>query len=219
MSSEKKQKTALSELAFDSVRYVELLGKIMGVSESLQNNPAQGLYPKEDLCSDHVLAALAPYSGPDGPLKVERIAFLEGRGNVIITYPGATDASVAFVGSHMDVVPANPETWKRDPFKLTVEGDELHGRGATDCLGHVALITEMMIELATKRPVLQRTVTAVLIANEENGVRPTAASHALRTPRPRQRPAHARAGDTHVHCARTRQRHAHVRASARCTPP
>ena len=35
--------------------------------------------------------------------------------------------TVAFVGSHLDVVPADPETWERDPFKLTVEGDKLYG--------------------------------------------------------------------------------------------
>ena len=29
--------------------------------------------------------------------------------------------TVAFVGSHLDVVPANPETWERNPFKLCVE--------------------------------------------------------------------------------------------------
>ena len=29
--------------------------------------------------------------------------------------------TVAFVGSHLDVVPANPETWERNPFKLHVE--------------------------------------------------------------------------------------------------
>ena len=28
---------------------------------------------------------------------------------------------MAFVGSHLDVVPANPETWERNPFKLVVE--------------------------------------------------------------------------------------------------
>ena len=25
------------------------------------------------------------------------------------------------IGSHLDVVPANPETWERNPFKLAVE--------------------------------------------------------------------------------------------------
>ena len=31
----------------------------------------------------------------------------------------------SFVGSHLDVVPANPETWEVAPFKLTVDGDKL----------------------------------------------------------------------------------------------
>lgn len=29
--------------------------------------------------------------------------------------------TVTFVGSHLDVVPANPETWERNPFQLKVE--------------------------------------------------------------------------------------------------
>ena len=29
---------------------------------------------------------------------------------------------MGFIGSHLDAVPANPESWKRDPFKLTIEG-------------------------------------------------------------------------------------------------
>ena len=165
----KRAKTALSGVAINKERYLELLGKLVGESETLQNDPPNGLIPKEDNASQHVLAALQAHTVENGgPLTVERVAFTPGRGNVIITYPGETDESLAFVGSHMDLVPANPETWKRDPFRMTVEDDELHGRGTTDCLGHVALVTELMLELAVKRPVLQRTVTAVFIANEEN---------------------------------------------------
>eukprot|EP00959_Pyramimonas_sp_CCMP1952_P337099 7059058-Pyramimonas_sp.AAC.1 len=67
-----------------------------------------------------------------------------GRGNLIITYPGEEGGPImSFVGCHMDVVPANPETWDTDPFKLIVEGDKLIGRGTTDCLGHVALVTQL----------------------------------------------------------------------------
>jgi hypothetical protein len=42
------------------------------------------------------------------------------------------------------------------------------GRGVTDCLGHVALLTEFMRTLGVKRPPLRPTVVAVFIANEEN---------------------------------------------------
>ena len=169
-SSAKRPRTELSGLTLDESRYVELLGKLIGEGEKLQNNPAQGLVPREDNASQHVLAMLAPYSGPDGPLTVERVAFTEGRGNVIVTYKGTGAGSIAFVGCHMDIVPANPETWKRDPFALAREGDILYGRGVTDCLGHVALITNLMLELAIKRPTLQKTITAVLVVNEVNGM-------------------------------------------------
>ena len=36
--------------------------------------------------------------------QVERIEFTPGRGNLIVKYPGSTDKSMAFVGSHLDVV-------------------------------------------------------------------------------------------------------------------
>ena len=44
----KKPKSELSGLKLDKERYVALLTKLMAESEGLQNNPAQGLYPKED---------------------------------------------------------------------------------------------------------------------------------------------------------------------------
>ena len=71
---------------------------------------------------------------------------------------------MTFIGSHLDVVPANPDTWSHDPFKLTVEGDKLYGRGTTDCLGHVAMITELFLQLADTTPDLKRKVVAVFIA-------------------------------------------------------
>ena len=88
-------------------------------------------------------------------LKVETIVFKEGRPNIKIEYSGSGDETIGFVGSHMDVVPANPETWDRDPFELTVEGDKLYGRGTTDCLGHVALMTQLFISLAKRKPALK----------------------------------------------------------------
>ena len=45
-----------------------------------------------------------------------------------------------------------------------LQGDKLYGRGTTDCLGHVALIAELFIELAKKKPKLKRSVWGVLIA-------------------------------------------------------
>ena len=74
----------------------------------------------------------------------------------------------SFVGSHLDVVPADPKTWEHNPFKLFVDGDMLYGRGTTDCLGHVALLTDLMATLAEHKPVLKTSIVVVFIVNEEN---------------------------------------------------
>ena len=75
---------------------------------------------------------------------------------------------LSFVGMHLDVVPANPTAWTFDPFALSVDGDVLRGRGVTDCLGHVALLTRLLVALATAKPALKKTLHVVFIANEEN---------------------------------------------------
>ncbi|KAL3660514.1 hypothetical protein V7S43_014658 [Phytophthora oleae] len=165
--------STLQDIQLDEVAYVELLRKIIGVSEKVQNSPSLGLIPQENLVSDFVLAELQPYTKENGGyLTFERVEFVAGRGNVIITYQhpdfAHSEKTVAYVGSHMDVVPANPEGWERDPFTLTVEGDKLYGRGTTDCLGHVALMTELFKELAKKKVRIETKVVCVLIASEEN---------------------------------------------------
>lgn len=84
------------------------------------------------------------------------------------------DSDSASPVAPQDVVTANPDSWTFDPFKLTREGDKLLGRGVTDCLGHVALLTELFRQLATTKPALKATVIGVYIANEENStVRPS----------------------------------------------
>ena len=55
-----------------------------------------------------------------------------------------------------------------EPFSLNIDGDKLCGRGTADCLGHVALVTELMKRLGETKPKLKSTVVAVFIANEEN---------------------------------------------------
>ena len=71
----------------------------------------------------HLLELLSPHSQANGgPLKVDHVTFVEGRGNLMIEYhPEGATGTVAFVGSHLDVVPANPENWDRNPFVLTQE--------------------------------------------------------------------------------------------------
>ncbi|KAJ0970819.1 hypothetical protein J5N97_018778 [Dioscorea zingiberensis] len=154
----------------DRDSYVSLLSKVIGEARHVQNNPPD-LVPKEDRVARHVLDVLLPLSTSTGggPLIVSHVSYADGRGNIIAEYPGSDpDRILSFVGCHMDVVTANPSDWDFDPFSLSVDGDKLRGRGTTDCLGHVALVAELMRRLGETKPALKNTVVAVFIANEEN---------------------------------------------------
>jgi len=150
------------------------LASMLAHTQKLQNAPGLGLIPQEDLIADLVVDHLAPHSGTNGPLKVRKVTYKAGRSNVIIEYPAdptlaaGKDKVVSFVGCHMDVVPADPSVWKKvAPFKLTVDGDMLYGRGVTDCLGHVAMLTCLFKQLAVVAPKLAVSVMGVAISNEE----------------------------------------------------
>jgi acetylornithine deacetylase/succinyl-diaminopimelate desuccinylase-like protein len=82
---------------------------------------------------------------------------------------------LGFVGAHFDVVPADREAegWERDPFALWVgEDGTLYGRGVTDCLGHVAVLTDLLAQMAERQWRPERTLKVVLIANEEDAPLP-----------------------------------------------
>lgn len=69
----------LSDLVLNEARFLDLLEKLIGESEFLQNSPPQGLIPNEDRASDHVLKVLEPYMIKNGGvLEVERVSFVEG---------------------------------------------------------------------------------------------------------------------------------------------
>ncbi|XP_004148485.1 acetylornithine deacetylase [Cucumis sativus] len=155
----------LGELNRDS--YISLLSKLIGESEFVQNNPPH-LIPQEDKVGKHVLDVLNPHRNI---LNITRVSYDEKdqRGHLIIKYPGTIPGKVvSFVGSHMDVVPADPNAWNFNPFSLSIDGDKLRGRGTTDCLGHVALLTQLMLKLAQTKPILKSSVVVMFIVSEEN---------------------------------------------------
>ncbi|XP_047322918.1 acetylornithine deacetylase [Impatiens glandulifera] len=172
-------KEAIGDLNGES--FVSLLSKLIGESKYVQNNPPD-LIPEEDRIVNHVLDVLLPYSTTTGggPLILNHVTYHPKRGNLIVEYPGTDPKQIlSFVGMHMDVVTANPADWDFDPFSLSIDGDKLRGRGTTDCLGHVALIAELMKRLGETKPKLKSTVVAVFIASEENSSIPGVGVDAL----------------------------------------
>lgn len=156
---------------FNEARFLDLLGRLVALGPRLQNAPHVGLVPQEELAVDLVLGWLKPHLDR-GFLQAERLASAAHptRPSLILTLPGKGSGSVSVVGAHTDVVVADrqAEGWQRDPFVLAVEEGTLFGRGTTDCLGHVALLTELLLSLAERDQHPDRTLRVVIISNEES---------------------------------------------------
>jgi len=152
-------------------RFTDVLRRLIALTPELQNAPAAGLVPREELAAKVVLDVLGP--GVDsGFIEVQSLAAAghETRPSLVLTVRGTGEGTVGFVGAHFDVVPADREVegWERDPFELWVGDDgTLYGRGVTDCLGHVAVLTDLLAQLAERGERPKRTLKVVLIANEE----------------------------------------------------
>lgn len=152
--------------------YIDLLSKMIGLTEQLQNKPPQYL-PNESLIATIVKGELA-----DCPnVTIDTVEYTANRPNLIIKYGSdSCEKSLGFIGSHMDVVPADPSEWKHNPFELTVDEEDdniLWGRGTTDCLGHVALLVQLIKELSKNNVKLDYVLGIVLISDEECGEDPT----------------------------------------------
>ena len=76
----------LHGLELNEERFVGLLRNLIGEVEHLQNTGVGTAYvPQEDLAIKHCLEVLAPYRIENGgPLEIEHVTFVEGRGNLII---------------------------------------------------------------------------------------------------------------------------------------
>jgi acetylornithine deacetylase/succinyl-diaminopimelate desuccinylase-like protein len=107
----------------------------------------------------------------------ELIEPLPGRGSVIARIEGSDPQapSLCLMG-HTDVVPANADTWQRDPFGgdvvRTAEGvDEVWGRGAVDMLNQTAAMAVAFRRLARSGFRPRGTLVFFGVADEEAGGR------------------------------------------------
>lgn len=162
-------------MSLDYKRYTQLLSKLIAQTQFLQNKPPE-FVPQECLIANIVKSEL-----DIAHISIQTIEYVPNRSNLIIKYSNPStnfdpNKTLGIMGSHMDVVPANPSEWKHNPFELTIDElnpDILYGRGTTDCLGHIALLIEILKDLSTNNIRLDYTLAIVLISDEECGSDPT----------------------------------------------
>ncbi|AOF92471.1 acetylornithine deacetylase [Sinorhizobium sp. RAC02] len=113
------------------------------------------------------------------------VASVDGtRANLFATI-GPRDRGGVVLSGHTDVVPVEGQAWTRDPFRLSIYGDRVYGRGTTDMKGFVAAAIAVALRAAGRD--LQTPLHLAFSYDEEIGcvgVRDLLESLADRTPRP-----------------------------------
>jgi len=101
--------------------------------------------------------------GSEGPLarrvlrEMEALGYLDlrtdGVGNVLGRIPGRGEAPPLLLNAHLDMVAeGDPSEWEYPPFEAVVEEGFLHGRGAMDIKGPLAIQTYAAASLAHRSP-------------------------------------------------------------------
>jgi acetylornithine deacetylase/succinyl-diaminopimelate desuccinylase-like protein len=92
-----------------------------------------------------------------------------GRGNLHARLPGAGSARPIILLAHLDVVPADPRSWRLPPFAGVKEHGYVHGRGALDAKGVAAIELMTLIALKRSGQAIGRDVILLGTADEETG--------------------------------------------------
>jgi acetylornithine deacetylase/succinyl-diaminopimelate desuccinylase-like protein len=112
--------------------------------------------------------AIAQFLGSAG-LDIERYTARPGRENVVARIEGSDPAApTLLLMGHTDVVPANPDGWRRDPFGGEVIDGEVWGRGAVDMLNLTATMAVAFRNLARSGFTPRGTLVYLAVADEEN---------------------------------------------------
>jgi acetylornithine deacetylase len=88
----------------------------------------------------------------------------------LVAWAGPPRADGLIISGHVDVVPFEGQPgWEREPLRLEVAGDKIHGRGTTDMKGFIAQCLDSARTLDSSR--LKRPLVFVFTASEEVGCR------------------------------------------------
>lgn len=107
----------------------------------------------------------------EGPgVEIERYESLPGRASLVARIEGndPTAPSLLLMG-HTDVVPANAENWRHDPFGGELIDGEIWGRGAVDMLNHTSSMAVAMKTLADSGFRPRGSLIFLAVADEEGG--------------------------------------------------
>jgi acetylornithine deacetylase/succinyl-diaminopimelate desuccinylase-like protein len=124
--------------------------------------------PGERAAAEHVMGLLT-----DVGLDPELMESAPGRSTVVLRIEGdpagTADRGALMIHGHLDVVPANADDWKVDPFAAEIADGCLWGRGAVDMKDMDAMMLAVIRDLARSGRRPPRDLVFAFFADEEAG--------------------------------------------------
>ncbi len=179
----------------------ELLARLVGFDSVSRNSNV----PIADFICEYVDRPGVSISRPQGPEP--------GKVNVIITAGPQGAGGGLTLSGHLDVVPADEEGWRSDPFALTDSDATWVGRGTSDMKGSIALFLNILAALNPAR--LRNPLALLLTCDEEVGT--LGSQHFTRTwPAGQALPRQVVVGEpTSLRAVRMHKGHLSMRVSSR----
>lgn len=144
----------MQQLGDDAVKHLQALLRI-----DTTNPPGNETPAAEYLAELFVAAGLAPTVIGETP----------DRKNVIVRLKGSGAKPPLLLGAHLDVVPAEPQSWKHPPFGGELHDGYLWGRGAIDMKQMAVMSALVVARLAREGAALERDLIFAGVADEEAG--------------------------------------------------
>jgi len=123
--------------------------------------------PGNELPAAELLAEELRFAG----LEPKVLESVPGRGNVVARLRGTGELPPLLLTAHLDVVEAEPESWRYPPFCGDVHEGCLWGRGAIDMKNMAAMSVAIITRLSREGIKPQRDLIFAGVADEEAGCR------------------------------------------------
>jgi acetylornithine deacetylase/succinyl-diaminopimelate desuccinylase-like protein len=93
------------------------------------------------------------------------------RGNLVVRVKGNGEKKPLLIQSHVDVVNAEPQYWKHDPFSATEDDGCIYGRGAIDMKNFTAMCLTAVLRAHREKWPLKRDLIMAAVSDEETGAK------------------------------------------------
>jgi len=147
---------------------IKLQTDITAIPALSPENGGDGEYQKAEflkkVLKDFGFTQIDTYNAPDERCKTK------GRPNVVAKIKGKSSKKTFWIMSHTDIVPPGElSLWKTDPYKVSVEGDRLVGRGVEDNQQGLVSSIFAIKAIIEEKIVPEYDTGVILVADEETG--------------------------------------------------